>query len=403
MRRQDRGTVTVLGDGTALLIQNNAWKDIMIDYTVTSNTVIEFEFGSIRLGEIHGIGFDNDDGISSGFTFQLYGTQNWGNRNFKTYDTSGNWKAYATPVGQYFTGTFDRMTFVADHDVASVTSFHRPFELRFDGAFFLNQCPGLKKAEARQPPFPRLRESHTFKFYGMMGSSFLYSVNRALPAEAEAGFGLDDGAADVLFGDDCIVDARGKAVTAVDTKAEPLKEVKFQADGCLTDQKAIIAVSGEGLFRQFKTSGAENGSDPGVDGAMGEGRVGDDEAAVVEIVLGACTVGKGFIGGKIFPAFPSTVSDKELFGEFKPTESATHQGPVVSGSRVIVGWAAPGTAEVEVAEEGSLAAFDLKVRSRGVAFGLVGENGTISIHAKALSRKCGESKNTKKESKESHD
>ncbi|OAV44751.1 M12 family metallo-peptidase [Lewinella sp. 4G2] len=114
---QDRGTVTVINEST-IKLKGNAWKDINLDYTVTPNTVMTFEFGAVNKGEIHGIGFDNNNVISSTRTFQLFGTQNWGIRDFKTYTDAdmGYYKTYTIPVGEFFTGTFNRITFTNDHD-----------------------------------------------------------------------------------------------------------------------------------------------------------------------------------------------------------------------------------------------------------------------------------------------
>ena len=114
---QDRGTVTVnSSDPTSMSIQNNAWKDIMLSYDVTPNTILEFEFGSTKQGEFHGIGFDDNNGISSNTSFRLYGPHRWGRSDYANYDTPGTWKAYSIPVGQFFTGSFDRITFFCDHD-----------------------------------------------------------------------------------------------------------------------------------------------------------------------------------------------------------------------------------------------------------------------------------------------
>lgn len=112
---QDNGSSAVQDGGATLFIQNNAWKSISLNYTVTANTVIEFDFGSTIEGEIHGIGFDNDNGISSNLTFKVHGTQNWGITNYDNYSGS-SWTSYTIPVGSFYTGSFDRLFFVADHD-----------------------------------------------------------------------------------------------------------------------------------------------------------------------------------------------------------------------------------------------------------------------------------------------
>lgn len=112
---QDNGTATTQNNGLTIVLSNNAWKDISFNYTVTSNTVLEFEFGSTDQGEIHGIGFDTDEGISSNRTFQLYGTQNWGITNY-SYTSIGNWQSFTIPVGNFYTGSFTKLFFVCDDD-----------------------------------------------------------------------------------------------------------------------------------------------------------------------------------------------------------------------------------------------------------------------------------------------
>jgi FtsP/CotA-like multicopper oxidase with cupredoxin domain len=96
----------------------NAWKKVAIQYNVTTNTVLEFDFSSSAEGEIHGIGFDGDNTID-GNIFQLYGTQPYGIQDFNTYG-SGT-VHYTIPVGTFYTGNFLDLTFANDHDVASPT------------------------------------------------------------------------------------------------------------------------------------------------------------------------------------------------------------------------------------------------------------------------------------------
>lgn len=119
---QDNGTSSLV-DANTILIEGNAWKAINLNYTVTANTVIEFEYGSTIEGEIQGIGFDNDNGISSDKTFRLYGSQNWGTANYDNYAANaGSWKTYVIPVGQFYTGTFDRLFFANDDDAAKAAN-----------------------------------------------------------------------------------------------------------------------------------------------------------------------------------------------------------------------------------------------------------------------------------------
>lgn len=112
---QDNGSASIQDGGATLFLQNNAWKDITFNYTVTANTVIEFDFRSTLQGEIHGLGFDTNEGISSNLTFKVHGTQNWGITNYDNYSGS-SWTTYQIPVGSFYTGSFTKLFFVADHD-----------------------------------------------------------------------------------------------------------------------------------------------------------------------------------------------------------------------------------------------------------------------------------------------
>jgi len=124
---QDVGDAEIMNNGTTLKIDNNAWKAIGIRYTVTPNTVLQFEFGSNIEGEIHGIGLDDNNTISFTKTFQLYGTQRWGVQNYNTYDGASTWTTYTIPIGEYYTGSYKYMFFLADHDsgFGNGTSFYR--------------------------------------------------------------------------------------------------------------------------------------------------------------------------------------------------------------------------------------------------------------------------------------
>lgn len=115
---QNRSNIHVVEDGgDTIQLAGNTWKDIALPYTVTADTVIEFDYMSTARGEIHGIGFDTNESISSNYTFKLYGTQNWGISDFNNYaGNEGEWVHYSINVGDYYTGNFNRMFFVLDND-----------------------------------------------------------------------------------------------------------------------------------------------------------------------------------------------------------------------------------------------------------------------------------------------
>jgi hypothetical protein len=95
---------------------------VPLAYNITANTYIEFEFRSTLQGEIHGIGFDDDENISAPYTFQLWGTQAWGITNYRNYEGNGAWKKYTIKVGQFYTGATKYLFFAADMDAAPYTS-----------------------------------------------------------------------------------------------------------------------------------------------------------------------------------------------------------------------------------------------------------------------------------------
>jgi hypothetical protein len=121
-------TVSILDGGDTVQIVGNAWKKVQFaaPYNVTASTVLEFDFSSALEGDVHGIGFDTDDGLSSGTTFQLVGTQNgFGLQDYRTYPTGADVNGvvhYVIPVGTFFTGAFDRLIFANDHDVPTPTA-----------------------------------------------------------------------------------------------------------------------------------------------------------------------------------------------------------------------------------------------------------------------------------------
>jgi hypothetical protein len=117
---QDRGGVaTVMDSGAGLQVSGNTWKSVPFDAEIHEGSVITFEFRSTIQGEIQGIGFDTDGGIDPSTTFKLRGTQDWGIRDYAS-DTVGSaseeWQTITIPVGEHFTGDFDRLVFVNDHD-----------------------------------------------------------------------------------------------------------------------------------------------------------------------------------------------------------------------------------------------------------------------------------------------
>ena len=109
--------VTVQDGGDTLFLQDNTWRRTEVTFNVTANTVVEFDFTSTSQGEIHGVGFDEDNTLSSNRIFKVHGTQNYGITDFDNY--AGGTTTYSIPVGQYFTGSAMYLVLVNDNDAGS--------------------------------------------------------------------------------------------------------------------------------------------------------------------------------------------------------------------------------------------------------------------------------------------
>ncbi|MEO0843271.1 MAG: integrin alpha [Cyanobacteria bacterium J06643_5] len=115
----DTGTVTV-SPSNQLNITGNRWQRVEINSTITPNTILSFTFTGNN-AEVQGIGFDNDNNIrrvdDAGHFFQVAGSQSWGIENISQFSTVEDGKqVYTIPVGQFFTGDFDFLTFANDDD-----------------------------------------------------------------------------------------------------------------------------------------------------------------------------------------------------------------------------------------------------------------------------------------------
>ncbi|MEM7353985.1 MAG: S8 family serine peptidase [Acidobacteriota bacterium] len=115
--QDNSATFSVSNGGDTITLTNNTWRRTNQTFNITANTRVEFEFSSTSQGEIHGIGFDEDNTLSSNRIFKVHGTQNYGITDFDNY-TSGT-VTYDIPVGQYFTGSSMNMILVNDNDAGS--------------------------------------------------------------------------------------------------------------------------------------------------------------------------------------------------------------------------------------------------------------------------------------------
>ncbi len=133
----------------------NSWKKIDLGYTITANTVLEFDFQSTAEGEIQGIGFDNDQTLSAETFFQLYGTQTWGRQTYRNYASSaGEVVHYAIPIGEYFTGDLPYLILASDDDAdASGGVVFSNLRLYEDGGIPIAAMSASLSASVNEAPY----------------------------------------------------------------------------------------------------------------------------------------------------------------------------------------------------------------------------------------------------------
>jgi hypothetical protein len=109
---------SIVDGGNTISLSNNTWIRTTNAYDITADTVIEFSFASSSQGEIHAIGFDeNDDYGDLQRIFLFWGTQSWSGGIDWTpkYSGNGSYESYSIPVGQYYTGSM-YLVFTNDDD-----------------------------------------------------------------------------------------------------------------------------------------------------------------------------------------------------------------------------------------------------------------------------------------------
>ncbi|TDR23479.1 hypothetical protein [Marinicella litoralis] len=98
----------------------NSWKKVPMNYTVTPNTILEFDFKSTHQEpEITGIGFilQGQNNMSFNRFWQIFGTDiNHGNQSHRNYVNQSGFKSYRISIGEVFTGQISHIVFISDED-----------------------------------------------------------------------------------------------------------------------------------------------------------------------------------------------------------------------------------------------------------------------------------------------
>lgn len=127
------GTATVENGGSTLTLAGNLWVDILASTNLTSTSILNFTFEASGLNaELYGIAFDNDDSFSvtemgdfafvGGSQSTMYPSANV----LSDYESGDGVVNFSIDIGQYITGSFNRIIFILDNDEnwsGSVASF----------------------------------------------------------------------------------------------------------------------------------------------------------------------------------------------------------------------------------------------------------------------------------------
>jgi hypothetical protein len=112
---------TIVTTTNSIDISGNSWRALpLVPYSITPNTVLEFEFSSSSEGEIHGIGLDSSVNAKDKLrTFTVHGTQQWGiDASIYNQGTTANGILYQIPLGQHYNGFYANfLFFVNDKDI----------------------------------------------------------------------------------------------------------------------------------------------------------------------------------------------------------------------------------------------------------------------------------------------
>lgn len=177
------GSVEVLNSGNTLRLSGNRWQRLPFAYTATADTVLEFDFASNQLGEIHAIGFASGATVPGAQLFKLYGHQeiSW-NNDFNSYSGNGAAQHYRIPLGEYYTGAINNLFFIMDDDAVvgaeSLFSNIRVYEDAAHSVLTEAELSGWANDPARNLGLLE-RTDYQYDFRGQLSSSTTYSGTNA--------------------------------------------------------------------------------------------------------------------------------------------------------------------------------------------------------------------------------
>ena len=120
---------TFIEGGTSISLDDNTWNVLEMNYNITANTVLTFEFASTVQGEEHSIGFSDQNTVASidDNRFKLYGTAGPGGPYISGFDYTGggSFQSFSIPIGDYLSGTVNYLALVNEDNTGSGNSIWR--------------------------------------------------------------------------------------------------------------------------------------------------------------------------------------------------------------------------------------------------------------------------------------
>ncbi|MDQ8207318.1 polysaccharide lyase family 8 super-sandwich domain-containing protein [Coraliomargarita sp. SDUM461003] len=119
--QDNAGGATVSANGLEIHFTGNTWQALNFVYTITSDTVLEFEIEGSDVGELVSIGLDEDLTVNNApRIFVVGGSENAsaaaGWNYTPRYSAGAASMTYQIPIGNYYTGTTNYLVFTADDD-----------------------------------------------------------------------------------------------------------------------------------------------------------------------------------------------------------------------------------------------------------------------------------------------
>ncbi|MCC5843272.1 MAG: S8 family serine peptidase [Verrucomicrobia bacterium] len=138
------GAFNIGNAGRELRLTTNNYRKHPFSYTVTPNTVLEFEFRAFNdpadaATFVYGLGFAENNNLNANRVFRLLGKRNWGiNSCYGQYPYSHSfhsgrrpWVRYRIPVGQHYTGDMQHLVFVAHSLDSNFNLYFRDVDAAF--------------------------------------------------------------------------------------------------------------------------------------------------------------------------------------------------------------------------------------------------------------------------------